>query len=907
MDPTSNPHPPETSASREDGPAAVGRGKRFWKSFLTFLEIIGLRSEDHRIDHELQLARLRLYHTEFRKLLSANNSLLETMGDLERKLISREYIDRAFIKRKVVRILADTHALVESINVISGNRYEALRGAQERISQRLTRAMEEETDSAPGALVMDLQDINGSQGDWVGGKMANFGELANVVGLPTPEGFVATTEAYRLLVEQGGIRSWIQDKHMEIESQEDVTKVSGELRERLMGLEIPAVLQDSIHSAYDRLCAKTGRQVFLAVRSSAVGEDSDFSFAGQFLSLLNIPKDELCQAYHRVVASLYSPEAVSYRLLHGIPGESAQMGVGFVEMVEAVAGGVVFSRDPGRPELDQVLIQAVRGLGAMLVDGKTSPEVLRVPRGKHGTGILRTPSNQDRQLLMVPGKGVREEDLSPSLAREPILTDEEAALLASWAVKLEDHFGCTQDVEWAMGPQRRIFVLQSRPLLLAAQPVRGVEPLPGFPVLLRGGEVGCPGTAAGPAVHMTDDEDLDAFPEGGILVARRSSPRFVRLMTRARAIVTDAGSTTGHMASLARECRIPTLLNTGKAFQTIPRGCLITVDASSGIVYQGEVPDLLKTEADEAWEEEVSSHRQHTPGYRQLKKVVDLVAPLNLTDPSSSTFTADHCQTPHDIARYVHEKSYQEMFQLGDNVGDLRGASFQLDVFLPVDLYIIDLGGGLKSPAKGGKVKPSQVASAPFSAILKGMFHKKIPRFGPRTMDLGGLLSVMMRHATTSPEQDSSFRDPCYALISDNYVNYTARVGYHFSVVDTYCGNTTNKNYITLVFKGGAADYVRRVRRIRAIADILKEYGFSVRITHDMVNARLSKAPREEILQHLEKLGSLLQFFRQMDAAMTSDDSVRVFVKAFLRGDYGLEYVGEEEPIPGQTNGGGNT
>jgi len=93
-------------------------------------------------------------------------------------------------------------------------------------------------------------------------------------------------------------------------------------------------------------------------------------------------------------------------------------------------------------------------------------------------------------------------------------------------------------------------------------------------------------------------------------------------------------------------------------------------------------------------------------------------------------------------------------------------------------------------------------------------------------MDLGGLFSVMMQHALTNPEQDSTFRDPCYALISDNYVNYTARVGYHFSVVDTYCGNTTNKNYITLVFKGGAADYVRRVRRTRAIAEILNEYGF---------------------------------------------------------------------------------
>ena len=71
----------------------------------------------------------------------------------------------------------------------------------------------------------------------------------------------------------------------------------------------------------------------------------------------------------------------------------------------------------------------------------------------------------------------------------------------------------------------------------------------------------------------------------------------------------------------------------------------------------------------------------------------------------------------------------------------------------------------------------------------------------------------MMRHATTSPEEEASFRAPCYALISDSYVNYSARVGYHFSVVDAYCWPTQNKNYINLLFRGGAADNLRRSRR----------------------------------------------------------------------------------------------
>jgi pyruvate,water dikinase len=147
----------------------------------------------------------------------------------------------------------------------------------------------------------------------------------------------------------------------------------------------------------------------------------------------------------------------------------------------------------------------------------------------------------------------------------------------------------------------------------------------------------------------------------------------------------------------------------------------------------------------------------------------------------------------------------------------------------------------------------------------------------------------MLRHATTSPETESTFRDPGYVMISDSYMNYTARVGYHFSVVDAYCSETQNKNYISLLFQGGAADYVRRTRRAKAIAEILTEHGFSVELKHDLVQARLNKGTREETLSQLEMIGSLLQFFRQMDAAMGSDDAVSFFKDAFLRGDYGLE------------------
>ena len=96
-------------------------------------------------------------------------------------------------------------------------------------------------------------------------------------------------------------------------------------------------------------------------------------------------------------------------------------------------------------------------------------------------------------------------------------------------------------------------------------------------------------------------------------------------------------------------------------------------------------------------------------------------------------------------------------------------------------------------------------------------------------------------------------------------------------MVDTYCGLTQNKNYISLVFHGGAADYARRAREVRAIGEILKEHGFTVKLDQDRVNARLAKTTQEDTVRHLEMIGSLFQFFRQMDAAMVSDEAVAVY------------------------------
>jgi pyruvate,water dikinase len=859
---------------------------RSWQGLLFFLEAIGLLHQGQAVDQQAQVARLKLNHVEFRKLLSANNNFLETMAELELKLLNKESVDLTYIKRRVLMAIADIHTMSEALIVISKGQYLELRDALEEIIFALTKIIGDSHKTVPLTWLKDLPDVNRSQADLAGGKMANLGEIRNVLKLPTPEGFVVTTEGYRLLLEKGGLRSWIQDKDLELLSTEDVEEVSRVIQHQILEVEIPSSLKGAIAGAYDRLAERMGVGVPLAVRSSALGEDSHWSFAGQFLSLLNIGPEKMIKAYLRVVASLYSPEAIHYRLLHGIHGQSAEMAVGFLSMVDALVSGVTFSKNPNRPDSGEILIQAVHGLGVPLVEGRTSPEVIFISRDLQKGRIRRILSQQTARLVLTSERGIVEEPVNADDTGNPCLTDEEAIQLGRWTLLLETHFGSPQDVEWAMDRNRKLIFLQSRPLRLLDHKVPNHQPLSGYPLLLSEGEVACPGGGTGPAVHMTENDDLNFFPAGGVLIARRSSPRFVRLMNKAQAIVTDFGSTTGHMASLAREFRVPTLLNTKLATQKIPAGTMITVDATNGLVYQGEVP-LTTWEVASFIRSEESEGKKSDPLELQiLKRAIQLIQPLNLTDPQSSSFRAEQCRTLHDLARFIHEKSYGEMFLLGERVGDLRAAGYLLDVFLPIDLYLIDLGGGLKGTPKKRKVKRSQIQSVPLKALLDGMLHEKIPRFGPKSMDFHGFFSIMMRHAITNPEGERTFQDPCYAMISDNYLNYTARVGYHFGVVDTYCSPTPNKNYISLTFRGGAADLVRRIRRAKAIAGILKEYGFHVGLTNDVVNGRLGKASREEMVGHLKMIGSLFQFFRQMDAAMISDDAAEQFKEAFLKGDY---------------------
>lgn len=867
---------PETGRFKEK---IRGLWRRLTHALLTFLDLVGLYSYQ-RVDQEAQISRFRSHHIEFRGLLTANNNFLTVVNEVEESRLGDALPHPAWVKKQVLRAAVDVHRMVKCLNTISDNRYPKLAERYQAVSDELAKRLEGISGTAPSSWVMDLSETRAEHAWLVGGKMANLGEIRNAVGLPTPPGFTVTAEAYQSMIRAHGV----------LPEEAGTLAVSGNDSPGEPGMTIPETIELSIFEAYDRLAESLGSPPAVAVRSSALGEDTAYSFTGQFLTLLNVRREGLVEAYRKVVESLFSAEAIHYRQFHKLAASA--MPVGFLVMADAVASGVVYTADPSRPDARVVLVHVVRGLGPSLVDGRTSPETVTVELDPELHIGQRTASLQTTMVVTTPDGGVRDEPIPQELAA-PSLSDEDVLSLARMAVAIHEHFGGPQDIEWAMDAERRLWILQSRPLRMASSSDSGdLPPVGGFPLLLEGGDTAFPGVGSGPVVVMDEEGDMEQFPQGAVLVAPRSSPRFVRLMSKAAAIVTDFGGVTGHMAALTREFHVPALLNTRSATGLLKPGVNVTVDARSRRVYEGTVAELLEAETQRVREDERLRQDRTSPAFRLLNSVSELVLPLNLVNPRSPDFSQENCRTLHDIARFVHEKSYEEMFRMGEGMGDLRGVSAVLDVFLPIDLYIIDLGDGINAPPGTKRLKPAHVVSTPLKALLAGMLDKRIPRFGPRPMDLRGFMSIMFRHAVNNPEEDRTFRDPCYALVSDEYVNYTARVGYHFGVVDAYCGEAINKNYISILFRGGAADYTRRHRRARAISGILEHYGFSTNVRGDALTARLSKRSLQETVAQLEMVGRLLQFFRQMDAAMASEEVVGRVRDAFIAGDFAFWEAG---------------
>lgn len=236
-----------------------------------------------------------------------------------------------------------------------------------------------------------------------------------------------------------------------------------EIRERVRNATLP---QDVVRSVSDSLLAmREEGAVGFAVRSSATHEDQEgASAAGMHSTLLNLVReDEVLDAIKMCWSSIFQPRVLSY--LRAL-GEDVPVSVGVViqAMVPAEVSGVLFTCNPLTGDAGEVVINAAYGLGSSVVDGRVTPDTYRVDKA---TGQFRDRiiGGKAQQTVLVPSGGVREEEVAPRERERAVLDDNQLLNLNDVARRVEEHFGGSRDVEWAIAEQQ-VFVLQARPIVV---------------------------------------------------------------------------------------------------------------------------------------------------------------------------------------------------------------------------------------------------------------------------------------------------------------------------------------------------------------------------------------------------------------------------------------------------------
>ncbi|MBW2569205.1 MAG: pyruvate, phosphate dikinase, partial [Deltaproteobacteria bacterium] len=535
-----------------------------------------------------------------------------------------------------------------------------------------------------------------------------------------------------------------------------------------------------------------------------------------------------------------------------------------------------------------IMISSVWGLAIGAVDGSTSTDFYCINRKNREVESADIVTKKT-QLKPDITSGIKEEPVAEELRDKSSLKQSQIDLLVDYAFRLEEHYGYALDIEWAIDQNEKLYILQARPLK-HSQKFSSVEAadrakrkqdisIADHPVLLKGGTCASEGTAAGLAYVIESDHVFHHIPEGSIAIIRQTSPRYVPIMSRIRAIVTDVGSMAGHMACVAREFHIPTLVGTGTATKTIPSGEEITVDTTNMIVYKGRVEELLSKRP-------AINPMKGGPVYKIVRSILKKIAPLYLIDPKKENFRPDACKTMHDIIRFAHEMAMQAMFQIGDDFESEKTIAIPLRVYLPFNVYAVDLGGGLAVEQHAEFAEIDDITSVPLKALLDGMKHKNVDWTHDPGVKFSGFVSIVAESVFRDPMKEGRMGGPNYAVIAKNYLNFNSRLGYHFATIDTFCGPVLNDNYIVFSFKGGAADIGRRSRRALLIALILKRLGFKVEQTGDMLRGEIKKYEQKTMEKKLDMLGRLLASVRFLDMILSDDGVVEWYVTQFFKGNY---------------------
>lgn len=810
---------------------------------------------------------LREKYEAFRDLLQQDTTCHEAMADFQEILRTQQPKDYVAIRHRFADFSASVSAMLESLEILAPGKYSSLKNYHRKFDfyVRFLLAPPKIVTSPP--YVLWFEEIH-RESAHLGNKAKHLALLQNDLDIQTSPGFALTSNAFHLLIEANALRPTIDEllSEVDISKHDSLKQISYRLQKLIQEAEIPAPLTEAILDAYDTLCERLNRDVVVAVRSSAIGEDDQASFAGQYASIMEVTRENLGRAYLQVLASKYSAEALFYRISRGFGDEETAMSVLVQEMVKARCSGVLYTGDhhSGEDFEDDLHLQVTHGHGGLLVAGVLTPESFVLPRSK---------------LL---------EKALPQTTESETISGDEISKLAEVGLRIEEYFHCPQDIEWTIDEQGHLFILQARRLTTPhpsqkknVPATKGIDSKIHQQLLVTGYSSASSGVAAGPVFLLDDHTNPADIPQGAVVVTKNTPPHYVTFLPQAAAVLTEQGSRASHFATVAREFEVPMLIDTTDTITTLTANQVVTVDGDNGNIYQGEITALL---------EEKQSPRQagRQRYHRLLSEALTFITPLELTNPVSKNFVPEGCRSMHDIIRFTHEKALQAMFtggRPGTGIGSVR-----LRGDLPLDVYLFDVGGGIEKQTQSKKyVNLEEVRSLPFKALWRGLSHPDV-QWKQKPYDWDAFDKIELSGGV-APAKDS-FAFSSYAVVGADYLHFNIRFGYHFAIIDVLCSKQASKNHCLLRFAGGGGDFDHRALRIDFLGHVLDRLEFGVDRKGDLLEARLFGGKKEPMMEKLNMLGRLFGATKLMDMVLEDSRMVDNCVDDFFRGRYSFSQEG---------------
>jgi len=477
-----------------------------------------------------------------------------------------------------------------------------------------------------------------------GGKGANLAEMYNA-DLPVPPAFIVTAQAYQKFLDDTHIKNKILEiaNSIDLENTQELEDKTKQIKEIIINAEMPKELAKTIAEAYTNLdvdraaleeasadvvgiITASREPPFVAVRSSATTEDlAVASFAGQQETYLNIKGvKDLLESIKKCWASLFTARATYYRSRKGFSHEKSFIAVVVQKMINSEKSGVTFTINPMTNNKDEIIIEAVFGLGEGIVSGTIEPDNYIVDKKTLRPKHKRIGKKKISFMRASTGETIKKE-LPEEIWNKEVLDGHELRSLANYAVKIEEHYKWPQDIEWAIeGGQ--VYIVQSRPVTTTEKEIKEAKEIDA-PELFKG-LAASPGIASGVVKIIHDLQDLPKIKKGDVLVTKMTNPDMVVTMQKASAIITDEGGLTCHAAIVSREVGVPAVVGTRIATQKLKDGQLVTVDGNNGIIYSGSVekPKIISevtkisTEAKEAEVKVPIIPKQVKEAYEKLRE-----------------------------------------------------------------------------------------------------------------------------------------------------------------------------------------------------------------------------------------------------------------------------------------------